>query len=223
MGVFDGIMLARTGAGYLESLIFRQSKTIAVLPVSQSAPAGTKGQEVEADVIFSYNYKSPVKITENPVENGVIVNDHRIIQPKVITMDVGISNIVGIADIASNRDIGTVIQASKIFIFGNRFDSKSRIAAKYTDLLIAEYNGDVFTLVTPLGLFKNMLIVDIDCTQDPDSISVFRGRITYKELLEFVTGDDKLTDLSGVNPLAKNGLAMPETISPSLLPSKVAF
>jgi hypothetical protein len=222
MGVFDGIMMARTGAGYLEGLIFRSNKTIAVLPVQNTTPK-TKAKEVEADVIFSYNYKTNVKLTENPVENGVVVNDHRIIMPSIVTMDVGVNNIVGLADIASNQDIGTLIQAAKIFIFGNRFDAQSRIAAKYTDLLIAQYNGDAFNLVTPLGTFKDMLIIDIDSTQDPDSISVFRGRITYRQLISFSTSTTSKSLSSGLSPLVKNGIKTPTSLSTSLIPSGVSF
>jgi hypothetical protein len=222
MGVFDGIMMARTGAGYLEGLIFRTNKTIAVLPVQKTTPA-TKAKTVEADVIFSYNYKSSVKLTENPVENGVIVNDHRIILPNTIVMDVGINNIVGLADIASNLDIGTLIQAGKIFIFGNRFDAQSRIAAKYTDLLIAQYNGDAFDLITPLGTFKDMLIIDIEPMQDADTISVFRGRITYKRLIKFSVVTNASTDVSGLNTPVQNGLKAPTTLATSLVPSSVSF
>jgi hypothetical protein len=215
MGVFDGIMLARTGAGYLESLIFRSNKIIAVLP--------NDGDDIEADVIFSYNYKTSVKVTENPVENGIIVNDHRIIQPEILTIDVGTSNIVGIADIAANRDIGTAIQAAKIYIFGNRPDANSRIAAKYQDLKIAQYNSDTFDLLTPLGKFTDMVITDIDSNQDPDTISVFRGKITYRKIIKFSPITRKLTDISGLNEPLKIGRATTTRIKSSLVPSGVSF
>lgn len=222
MGVFDGIMLARTGIGYLESLVFRNPRIVAELPAQTTLPP-TKKKTVEADVIFSYNYKTTVKLTENPVENGVIVNDHRIIMPTTIVIDVGINNIVGLADIVSNLDVGTLIQAGKLFIFGNRFDANSRVAAKYTDLVTAQYNGDVFDLVTPLGIIKDMLIIDIDSTQDADSISVFRGRITYRKLIKFDPQSKLATDISGLNPLVQNGLKTPTAVKPSLVPSSVRF
>jgi hypothetical protein len=219
MGVFDNIMLARTAIGYLEGLVFQNNKKIAVLP---SSIAGQE-EEVKADVLFSWDYNIPVKITENPVENGVIVNDHRIILPQIITIDVGVSNIVGIEDIVFNRDVGTLIQASKLFIFGNRADSNSRVAAKFRDLLIAEYNGDPFDLITPYGIFPDMVISNIESTQDSESISVFRGRITYRKLIKYDVLRTAVTDVSGVNPLVKNGPAVTTRLNQSLVPNGVVF
>lgn len=219
MGVFDNIMLARTALGYLEGLVFQNNKVMAVLPASI---AGSE-EEVKADVMFSWNYNIPVKITENPVENGVLVNDHRIIMPQIITVDVGVSNIVGIEDIVFNRDIGTVIQASKLFIFGNRADSNSRVAVKFRDLLIAAYNGNPFDLSTPYGLFTDMIISNIESDQDKDTISVFRGRITYRKLIKYDVLTTLSTDISGLNPLVKNGPAVTTRLKPSLVPSGVSF
>lgn len=219
MGVFSNIMLARTAIGYLESLVFQNSKVMAVLPASI---AGSE-EEVKADVMFSWNYNIPVKITENPVENGVLVNDHRIILPQVITIDVGVSNIMGIEDIVFNRDVGTVIQASKLFIFGNRADSNSRVAVKFRDLLIAQYNGEPFDLSTPYGLFTDMLIRNIESDQDSESISVFRGRITYQKLIKYETLTTSVTDVSGLNPLVRNGPAVVTRLEPSLVPDGVVW
>jgi len=222
MGVFDGILLAKTGAGYLESLVFRPNKTIAVQAGSVSTlnPSGTP---INADVIFSYNYKTPVKVTENPVENGAIVNDHRIILPRIITIDVGFNNIVGIQDVLSNLDVGTALQAAKLFIFGNRFDAKSRVAATYGLLLIAMYSGDLFDLITPLGTFRDMIITHIESTQDSDSISVFRGTITYQQIIKYKVLLNAQTSASMVNPPENIGLQIPTPISSSLLPSGVLF
>jgi len=235
MGVFDGVLIAKTGAGYLESLIFRPNKTIAVITESAAIPPKMSGyflispgkeavkREINADVIFSYNYKTPVKITENPCENGILINDHRIIQPRVVTIDVGFNNIVGIEDVLTNLDVGTAIQAAKLYIFGNRFDAKSRVAAKYADLLIAMYSGDMFDLVTPLGTFNDMVIIDIDSTQDSDSISVFRGTITYQQIIKYKVLINASTDASMVNPPENIGLQIPSPISSSLLPAGVSF
>ena len=218
MGVFNNIMLARTALGYLEGYIYNSRKLMAVITNDD----GSK-DNINADVIFSYDYKIPVKITENPVENGVLVNDHRIILPQIITIDVGVSNVVGIEDIASNRDVGTLIQATKLFIFGNRADSNSRVAVKFRDLLVAAYNGDPFDLQTPYGLFTNMIIESIDSNQTAESISTFRGRITYRKLITYEVSTTTATDVSGLNPLVKNGPAVTTRLKASLVPSGVSF
>ena len=223
MGVFDKVLLARNVQGQLESLFFAPNKRIAVVPLGQDVNGINDGkQDLNADVIFDYKYKNSVKITENPVESGVIVNDHRIIMPDMITIEVGFNNIVGIVDVLSNLDATTLIQASQLLLFGNRFDAKSRVAAKYTDLRIAMLQGDTFELVTPLGIFPDMLIYDIDAAQDSDTISVFRGTVSYRRLIKYDV-QKTLSSIAGSTPPKNNGFQVPKRVTGSLITSGLRF
>jgi hypothetical protein len=230
MGVFGGIMVARNVTGYLETLVFRPNKTIAVVPkTGTSALAGelVDGDKVDADVIFKYGYNTSIRLTENPVEDGVIINDHRIIQPQILTIEVGFNNIVGYADVLTNLDVGTLIQAGKLLIFGNRFDAESRVSAKYTDLLQAMYNGEPFDLITPLGVFSDMLITDIESDQDGDTISAFRGTITYQKLIKYIVKKSgSLSAVAGATEPLKTGFKVPERLDNTagrLIPTGLVF
>jgi hypothetical protein len=224
MGVFDNILLARNIQGQLENLFFAPNKKVAVVPVTFDVNGiQDETADVNADVIFDYKYKSSVKITENPVESGVIVNDHRIIMPDYVTIEVGFNNIVGIVDVLSNLDTTTLIQAGQLLLFGNRFDAKSRVAAKYTDLKIAMLQGDTFDLITPFGIFPDMLIHDIDAAQDSDTISVFRGTVSYRRLIKYDVETTSLATIAGVNPPKARGYQVPKRVTGSLIPSGLRF
>lgn len=225
MGVYDGIVIAREAQGTLQSLFFRPNKTIAIITQTQTdsitKTTSTSKREIDTDVVFSYNYNTSVEITKNPVESGVIINDHRIIQPQQLTIEVGFNNIVGISDIATNQDLGTLIQAGSLLIFGNYFDAKSRVAAKYVDLLVAMYNSDPFDIITPLGTFRDMLITNIESTQDGDTISAFRGVVSYQQIIKYEVKKRKITESSGVNRSENLGKISPQPIDQSLLPDGV--
>lgn len=231
MGVIDGVLQARTAAGYLETIFFAPNKVVAVIPktnttsLSSINPLNTNesasGTNVNADVIFNYNYSANIQLTENPVENGILVNDHRVIKPKIVKIEVGINNIIGIVDTLLNADKASLIQASKLLIFGNRFDAASRSVGKYIDFLNAMYNGNPFDLVTPQGVFKNMLITSIESTNDADTISVFKGTITYQELITFDVVTSRTKKLGAVLPTNVGVVKANDTAS--LIPSGLRF
>lgn len=208
MGVANNILMLRNAQGQLERLVFGANKKIA---------------GVDVDVIFSYKYQTTVRITTNPVQQGVQVNDHRIIEPRKLAIQVGINNIVGVKDLLMNLDKATAMQFGKLMIFGNRFDSKSRVAATYNQLLTAQYTGDLFDVETPLGTFKNMLITAIDKDQTAESISVFQGTITMQEFIQYTAVSTVPTLKAGVNSPLNIGYQVPSKVTSSLLPSGVSL
>ena len=213
MGVANNLLLVRNVQGQLGRLLFGANKRIKAENVT-----------VNFDTIHSYDYEASVRITENPVEQGIKVSDHRIIEPKVLIMEVGVSNIVGLKDVLTSPSFSalstTALQAGKLLIFGNRFDSNSRVSATYESLLKLLYEGSVFDVETPLGTFKNMLLINIKKSQDAETISVFKGTITMQELITYQTTSTNLTNKAGVNTAINAGLINPvkQSIIPSGLP-----
>ena len=200
MSFIDSLTTFRTAEGQLERLISGFT--------SNTLIGGENGAKV--DTIFEYDYDTRVRLTENPVENGMKLTDHRIIEPKKLVLNVGVSNIVGYKDLFFNLDSATLVQFGKLVIFGNRFDSNSRVAATYTKLLQMQYTGNPFDVSTPLGTFKNMLIVGINKSQDKDSISIFKGSIEMQELIVFETKTSfTSTKKSGVGAYVDKGFTIP--------------
>lgn len=185
MGVQNNILLVRSLSGNLERLFFTPNKKISSTTV---------------DVIFNYKYKNAVRLTENPVEQGFNVNDHRIITPNVVILMVGTSNTVTPDTIVnSGFDQATILSFGKQILFNGRADSSSRSAATYQSLLTDMNNGQPFDIETPMFTFKNMLIIDIEQEQNAENINTFQGTVTLQEMITFQTQQlSNITQKAGV-------------------------
>jgi len=195
MSFFNEILLARNVQGNIESILGRQKKRLVV----SFGDGDTR--TTNFDIIESFNYKQSVKITENPVEQGVSVNDHRIQQAMTMQMRVGVSNIIDPVRALTSFDANNIVQAASLQIFGNRL-ANTRIQATFNELQLIMTNGEVFDIDTPMGLMKNFLIQDIENENNAESISTFEGVITFKEFLFFDNLNDPETAISGVTRLS---------------------
>lgn len=194
MSFFNQVLLARNAQGVLESVIGRSKQRLVV-----TFPDSLEEQTTVFDIMQTFNYRQSVKITENPIEQGVNINDHRIQQPLQLQIRVGTSNIIDPLSAASLLDAGSVVQALKLQIVGNKI-ANERIQVTYKQLQNAMYNSEVFDLDTPMGLIENLIITEIENENDEESITTFEGLITMKEVLYFDNLNIPLTNVSGIAP-----------------------
>lgn len=200
MTFFNEVLLARNAQGTIESILGRSKKRLVVT---------FPGSDVEFTTIFdiqkSFNYKQSIKVTSNPVEQGVNINDHRIQQAMEFKMEVGVSNIIDPLTAASQLNIGSLSQTAQLQIFGNKV-ANTRIQATYNELQNIMQNSEVFDIDTPMGLLKNFVITDLENTNDGDSISTFEGLISFKEILFFNNLISVRSSKSGVDerPILSN-------------------
>lgn len=196
MTFFNEVLLARNAQGTIESILGRSKKRL----VAKFKDAN--GEEITQTTIFdiqkTFNYKQSIKVTENPVEQGVNINDHRIQQAMEFTMDVGVSNIIDPLTAAAQLNLDSLKQAASLQIFGNKV-ANTRIQVTYNQLQIMMQNSEPLDIDTPMGLLKNFVITEIDNTNDGDSITTFEGSITFKEILFFNNLIDVDTAISGIN------------------------
>lgn len=195
MSFFNEILLVRNIQGRVESIFGRQKKRLVVKFKGED-----QARTTNFDIIESFTFKQSVKITENPVEQGVNINDHRVQQPMMFQMRVGVSNIIDpvTALFSGNRD--NIVQAASLQVFGNRL-ANTRIEATYNDLRLIMTNSEVFDIDTPSGILKNFLITDIEHEHNAESITTFEGLITFKEILFFDNLQDPDTQVSGVKKI----------------------
>ena len=196
MSFFSEILQFRTVQGTVESLLAKQKKRLVVKFKGENEPRTTN-----FDIIESFTFKQSVKITKNPVEQGVNINDHRIQQAMVFQMKVGVSNIINPVSALVSGNVNNIIQASSLQIFGSNL-ANSRIQATFNDLKLIMTNGEVFDIDTPSGILKNFLITNIDHEHNAESITTFEGLITFEEILFFDNLQDLNTNVSGVKKLS---------------------
>ena len=162
---------------------------------------GTNSKDIMADVIFSYNHRASVKLTENPVESGVIVNDHRIIEARSLVIEIGVNS----GNITERNT--PILRGAGLMLFGDSPNSQNAVINTYADLLMCQRNGEPFDIETPVGTYKNMLITNIEALQDAETINVFKGHITFRELLTYeIKKSTRITDKSGVLAKLQTGL-----------------
>lgn len=208
MAFLNQILLARNVQGTLESFIGRANKTLVFTFGANLGPAIT--QTTRFDIIESYSHNQSVRVTENPVEQGFNINDHRIQQPTELQIRVGTSNIIDPITAAATLDPAAIRQAATLQVVGSRV-ANTRIQATYSELTNAMRNSDVFNLSTPMGLLRNFLIVGIENENNAESATTFEGLLTLQEILTFESIEDRETDLSGVNqrPVVTNPTLTP--------------
>jgi hypothetical protein len=204
MSFFNEILLARNIQGNIESVIGRSKQRLVVTfpPIKFTGFGGsfsyTPKQTTVFDIMEYFTYRSSVRITENPVEQGVNINDHRIQQPRELEIKVGTSNIIDPATALTLLDSASVIQAIALQIVGNRI-ANGRIQATYAQLQNAKDNSQVFDIDTPMGLMQNLVITDVESTNDAESITTFEGIIKMREILFFDNVQNSDTKASGIN------------------------
>lgn len=196
MSFLSEILLFRNIQGNVEQILGRQKKRLVVSFQGEDKPRTTN-----FDIIESFTYKQSVKITENPVEQGVNINDHRIQQAMRFQMRVGVSNIIDPITALETVNRDNIVQAASLQIFGNRL-ANTRIQATFNDLRLIMTNGEVFDIETPMGILQNFLIEDIENENNADSITTFEGLISFRELLFFDNLQDPNTQVSGVKKLS---------------------
>ena len=136
---------------------------------------------IELDIIISEGTVATSRITQNPVEKGADVNDHRIVEPMTFTVAGVVSNI-------SSNTIGQFLRVPTIF---NQNNAKSKEA--WEALLELQATGTGFTLVQNLKTYDNVFILSLSERQDTDTSNGLFFTATMKEIIfpgvEVITTD----------------------------------
>lgn len=107
------------------------------------------------DCFVRENHSSRVKITEFPIEIGVNISDHRIIQPREL-------EIIGIVS-----DIPPNFLKLTLPSFGSTTTTRS--IGAYNQLSQLQIAGEPFNVLTGLRLYENVLIEELYVDRDKDT------------------------------------------------------
>ena len=121
---------------------------------------------IEIDATISETHGSSIVVTSNPVEFGADINDHRIIQPKTLSIVGRVSdNVLG-------------IEAFTTFFGG----SSSRSKGAWQDLITLQETGEPFDVQTGLKLYTSMVLENLTSTQNAKTANVLDFSATIREL-----------------------------------------
>lgn len=118
------------------------------------------------DAVFEETHESDLEVTDNPVENGVVVSDHAYMKPLRVKISAGVSD--ARLDIFSADPFASTV-------------GRSRRA--YELLTELQRKAEPFDLQTGLKLYKNMLCTSIRTSQDKDSSSALLFTAELREVI----------------------------------------
>lgn len=138
-----------------------------------------KQDGVPVDAVVDYQGEMSVTLTKNPVQKKADVSDHRIPQPKTLIVELGVSNDV-VSTIAGQAK---KVAAGYASLLGFNLDDKRVVTyQKFEELML---RGQPFTVVTPHGIYENMLITKVKPHTTLETEGLFYGTVEFQELIFF--------------------------------------
>ena len=119
---------------------------------------------IELDAVISEAHTNQVRLTKNPVEFGVDITDHAIIEPKQLSIVAQVSD-TPLGTAAFGQLVDTVTG-----LFGSSTSQNiTRSNAAYNRMLQLMEARELIEVQTRLRLYPNMIITSLSTTQDKDS------------------------------------------------------
>lgn len=160
---------------------------------------------IELDAFIVENHTSDVSVTSNPVEFGVKISDHAVVEPKVISIVAQVSDTpLGAAAFGQIVDNVTGLFGS------STSDNTTRSSAAYNAIIQLQEELEPIEVQTKLKLYKNMIITSVNTSQDKDTSRVVLMNITATEVIITNSETIKLSEDS------LSGSAKKQASSPSI-------
>lgn len=133
---------------------------------------------VQLDAVLSETHNTSVRTTDNPVEIGADITDHAIVEPVQLRIVAQVSdNPLGGAAFTQIVDLVTGLFGS------STANNITRSNAAYNALVQLQNAREPIDVQTKLKLYKNMLITNINVTQDKDTSRIVLLNIDLKEVI----------------------------------------
>jgi len=133
------------------------------------------------DAIFNESHESKLTITEHSIEDGSKITDHAYMNPKMLTVEAGVSDSARILDMFSGgynfKTINNMLTNDDVPSNGG---SRSQTAFKILHNL--QESRILVDISTGLKLYKNCLIESISTKQDKNNPKVWKFTATFKEI-----------------------------------------
>jgi hypothetical protein len=159
------------------------------------------------DAVLEDTFEATVEVTTYPIESGVRVSDHRILQPFKWSLVGAVSNnplkvqltdFLGgaLSNLTNNPLVASIAGLSAGFLAGS---DETRASTTLQFLIVLMQSGDPFTIDAGDITLNNMVITRLSRTKDPSNEN---GLIFIADLQELIT----LERISFVGPPAPDQL-----------------
>jgi hypothetical protein len=117
------------------------------------------------DAFIRLDHVSKLKITEHPVQTGASITDHAYLEPKELTIEVGMSD------------------AAKSLVSGQFSSDRSRSVTAYKVLRELQDQRIPVQVLTRLGIYQNMMVESISVPDDYMSLYGLKASVVMREIL----------------------------------------
>lgn len=139
------------------------------------------------DAYFSIQHDTNLTITESPVQMGANISDHAYMEPKTLTFDIGMSDVM------------------KSIVAGQFTDGQSRSVSAYNTLRTLQEQRIPIQVTTRLGVYQNMLIETISAPDDKTTFYGLRATVTMREILVVAVETVKISARPQTSQTTNNG------------------
>lgn len=127
----------------------------------------TGSERLVFDAVFSTEHSSSLSITDHPVQSGANISDHAFEEAKVLTFDIGMSDVM------------------ESYYSGQFSGGNSRSINAYIKLRELQSQRIPISVTTKLGVYTNMMLETIVAVDDNKTTEALRATVVLKQV--FVT------------------------------------
>ncbi len=142
---------------------------------------------IKIDTFLSEEHSYSSSVTTSPIEDGAFVNDHIIKDPFTLSVNGYISNIATIGIGVLDQAFGAIQGISSVF------SGKNKAKDAETELVRIRNDKEIFTVVTGLRSYKNMVITNVSFPRSSSTGSGLEFNATFQQVeiakVEIVTLD----------------------------------
>lgn len=147
------------------------------------------------DAVIREDHTSSLKITSHPVQDGANITDHSIVEPKVLVMEILMSD------------------ALDSLMVGQFSGDNTKSVNAYRMLLDIQESRLPVSVLTRLALYDNMLIENISAPDDSKSLYGLRCTVTLKEIFVVNVAKTKVSARPDATDFTDRGHLQAEPIS----------
>ena len=155
------------------------------------------------DAILQTTHTASTTITEHPVETGASISDHSYINPAIVEIQIGMS------DVAKSITDGQFVSSA----------TQSRSVAAFLVLEDLMKRRLPLQVVTRLKVYRNMLITEINVPDDFLTVHGLKATITFKEIFVAVVKTVKISSRPQTTDNTNRGVVEPVVPNKSILKS----
>lgn len=133
---------------------------------------------VQLDGVLVERFSNPIRVTKNPVELGVAVSDHAIIEPRRYNMDAVVSDTP-----LGTASIGVIVDNITNLFGDTTGEGLTRSQAAYEDLVSLMRDREPIVVQTGLVTHENMLITNMTAARDKDTSGALFFTMDFEEVI----------------------------------------